>query len=291
MSERYTMETSMVTRAIPIRNRSKIDQFIIVDGERHLIPAFHTKVVSPQLADAFTRQCAPHVVREEGGLDVIDDARPMRGTTYVWLMNATGDPDSPEELKFRKHTKEGVVEESIKNPKHEPIVVRQRMQGGQVPARVKGEDTVLNLGTVDITVWPFSRKAFDKDTAEWLLRRDASQTESMRGCLKPAREPSGDEPNDTWELQDLQLYAMMLGIEKYGKTMSTLKKDASRLGKSVEALTDETKTELLKRLFFRIADKEHPLPTQEQWEAYRAKQHAAPSRDKVGRVMGEASAS
>jgi hypothetical protein len=280
------MEQAMVTKAVPIRNRSKIDQFIIVGGDKIEIKAFQTKVVTPALADAFTQACAPHVVRETGGIDVIDDTSGMPQVEYVWLMNATGDPDSDAELRIRKPTKDGSIEEVIPNPQHEPIIVRQRMQGGQRKALIKGEETVWNMGAVDITIFPFSRKAFDKNTADWLLRRDAGQMQTMRGCIKPARAPSGNEPNDTWELEDLQLYAMMLGIEQYGASRSTLEKEASRLGRSILEVVDDTKTELLKRLFFRIADRDYPLPSQEQWEEFRQKQRAAPTREKTKRVVG-----
>ena len=280
------MEQAMVTKAVPIRNRSKIDQFIIIGGEKLELKAYHTKVVAPEIAAAFTQACSPHVVREQGGIDEIQEQVAFPGNDVVWLMNATGDPDAPEELKIRRPTRDGFVDDVIKNPKAKPIVVRQRMQGGQRKAMVKGEETVWNMGTVDITIWPFSRKAFDKHTADWLLRRDAGQMHSMRGCVKAARAPSGNEPNDQWELEDLQLYAMMLGIEKYGASRSTLRKDASRLGRSEMEVVDETKTELLKRLFFRIADKDYPLPTQEEWYAFRDRQKAEPSRDKVKRVVG-----
>lgn len=274
-----------VTKAVPIRNRSKVDQFILMDGERLEIKAYHTKVVPPHVADAFTEACSPHVVREDG-VSAIDDEAIMPGAEVVWLMNTTGNPDSPETLRFKKMTKEGQVDIEVPNPKHEPIVVRQEKDGGQKPGRVKGEHTLLNMGSIQIVVWPYSRKAFDKDTAEWLLRRDAGQMETMIGCLKPAREPSGYEPNDTWELDDLQLYAVMLGIEKVGPKLSTLKKTASKGTRSLEELVDETKTEVLKRLFFRIADKDYPVPSNEEWEQWRAKQKAGTKNEKAQRVIG-----
>lgn len=267
------MEEMMVTKAVPIRNRSKIDQFIIVGGERIELKAFHTKVVAPHLADAFTNECSPHVVREEGGIDQFQDAGAgagvQPGQEYTWLMNATGNPDSPEELEFKRHTKDGPTIVSVKNPKHDPLIVRQELGGGQVPARTRGEDTVLNLGKTEVTIWPYSRKAFDKPIADWLLRRDGQQGETMRGCVKEAREPTGHEPNDTWDLDDLQLYAKMLGIERVGAKMSTLKKTAKTKSRSLEELVDETKTELLKRLFFRVADKEYPLPSYDKWLSYK----------------------
>ena len=267
------MEAHTVTKAVPIRNRSKIDQFIIIDGERIEIQAYATKVVSPALAEAFTSNCSPHVVREDG-VSRIDDEAPIEDR--VWLMNATGNPDSPTELEHRKHTKDGVVVEMVRNPKHEPIVIRQVKDGGQRRARVRGEDTVLNMGSTEITVWPYSRKAFDKDTADWLLRRDGTQMETMRGCLKEAREPSGDEPSDSWSLDDLQLYGQLVGIERVGKKMSTLRKDASKEKRSLDVMVDEVKTELLKRLHFRIADKDYPIPSKEDWDAYKAKHQEKP---------------
>lgn len=274
----------MTVKLVPIRNRSKLDQFILMNGERIEIKAYHTKVVPPNVADAFTENCSPHVVREDGISQIVDDYIPG---PRVWLMNTTGNPDEPETLQIKKVTKGGIVFEDVRNPKHEPIVIKQTKDGGQQPARMRGEDTVLNMGRTTIVIYPYSRMAFDKETADWLLRRDASQMETMRGCLKPAREPAGHEPNDSWELEDLQLYAMMLGIEKVGPKRSTLKKQAR--GRSVEELVDETKTELLKRLFFRYADLDYPLPSYDEWLAYKDKQMADPS-EKAARITQQETA-
>jgi hypothetical protein len=267
---------------VTIRNTTNKQPYIITDdGQRIALTPHETRTVALEVAFKFIEQYPKAVVREQEINAVAED---IPVAERVYLYNATGGPDEKETLIVTKFTKQGQVHEEIKNPKHEAFTLSYELDGGQ---RLVGED-LLNLASRKVRVAPYTRMAFTKDTAENLLRRDAGQLNEMRGCIRHARAPQSFEPDDNWDLEDLQLYAKTIdshGLgKKVGKTVQTLEKEITRgkhEGKTLETVIAEAKTALLKMLFFRIVDPAYRLPDKDEWTRLKAAREKSKTEPKT----------
>lgn len=260
-----------------VRNRTHVEKFIVVDGQRKSIGPLETKAVLPDEADKFVKENFPHVVFETAVNNQIHDEG--YGGERAWIYNATGNPDSPDELEVwefinRKRTKIRKVNEN-----KQPRVIKREMAGPETMKKVKGGDEIgFKSLPRTLEVWPYTRKSFPRDLASWMMRRDAIST--VPGALKWAREPQEFEANPEWSLNDLQLYASLVDSKiRLGDSEEEIRRkkekgDKSLMGKSLDKAIDEAKLALWSQLWFRIVDKLYTLPKREDFEAVKAAKKA-----------------
>lgn len=267
-------------KPVVIRNRSQVEQYVIVDGRRHRIIAQETQVVDPEVARAFIETCSPQVVREEEGSQIVDEGW---GGERVWLYNSTGNPDAPDSVKKIHFVKGQPVEFEIDNPLKKPFVVKNYAAGAHVQGTARGEETSVRNPGRWIDIHPWTRKSFPKHMADWFLNRDAGQSSEMRGATKRSRPPAAFEPNEQWELDDISLYLKTIDSNAKvappesvirgwhsAKAWDKIEKHLGGTGynrMTASSVIDEAIGLSLRRAFYRVADPAYRLPTQEEFDS------------------------
>lgn len=260
-----------------VRNISRVEQYVIIENRRHAIGPHQIRVFEDAIANQFVARCHPFVI-DEGGINAIDEDRP-RGDR-VWIYNLTGNPDVPKEIEIQQSVKGGRVERvKIPNPLAEGQPVHRMKGGGEETKTVHGELTSVRHPARELIVHPWTRKAFDKDDAQWMLQREANRAPHMQ-MLARSRAPGPNEPNETWGLHELIVYARIVDtncpivpneatLEKwyadgYKDAISErLLVDVSHL--PLQRVMAEAKNLMVRRLFYRVADVRYQLPTKEEF--------------------------
>lgn len=261
-----------------IRNASRVEQYVIVDGRRHAIAPYQIKVFDEAIGQAFVERCSPHCIAE-GGINAIDEDQPFG--ERVWLYNLSGNPDLSPEVAVEEYEKGKLARRMIPNPLLEGHIISHKLGGGETKAVAHGELTSLRQPARVLTLYPWTRKAFEKAHADWFLAREGARHEVSRAVGR-SRPPSGFEPNDSWELNDLILYAKTVDsrcpITPTAQTIESWHKSGKRddltdrLGFDCSTLPLQsaitTATGLMmRRLFFRVANPLYTLPTKSDFEA------------------------
>lgn len=267
-----------MSQPIAVRNAGRVEQYVIVNGRRFALEGHQIRVFEPEVANAFLERCAPHVVRE-GGINVVEEDRP-RGD-LVWLYNTTGNPDAPAQVEALDQEKGVSVRRMIDNPVRNGIPVSRELNGSEVATVYKGEQTSRRNPPRKITVYPWTRKGFERPEAEWMLNREANRSPLYRS-LSRSRAPGGFEPNDSWELNSLISYAQLIDPKckltpseeeiavRFDKKDPGLKDELGFeiAGKSLETVIAEASQLMMRRLFFRIADPAFRLPTKREFDEF-----------------------
>lgn len=264
-----------MAQTLTVKNISTAEQYIIKAGIRYCIPPRQIRVMPKDLAELFLEKCSPQVVLDQG-VNMVDYDVP--GMELVWLFNTTGNPDSLPTKTVQRIVKRQAVMVELPNPNYEPRIISRETGGEQVVvARGAGKAESLNFPGRIHQIYPYTRKAFPKDIAHWMLMRDSRQEDVSKGALKLSRPPGPFEPNDTWDYEDLQIYAAIIDSKlNVGPTLEKLAKQCGRPGidatttKKYKEALEEAKDILLKRLFFRVVDPRYTLPEKEDFEAVKA---------------------
>lgn len=271
-------------KQVALRNRGRIEQYVVVEGKKHVFPPQQVKVFDALIADAFLDRCAPHVVKE-GGIASIEDDHSFGDR--VWLYNTTGNPDEIKEIEVSVYKDKQHVKEKIPNPKRIPLTVVRKMGGGQVTAMGNdGEQTASARPPREYLVPPYTRKSFPRHVADWFLNRDAIQEVPLRGAIRAARAPGDFEPNDGWLLDDLQIYGTLVSAsfvavpleaklrELYDMKQFTRLEDliggSMYERKDFEEIIEDAKGLVMKRLFFLVSNPLMRLPTRDEFEQVRS---------------------
>lgn len=261
-----------------VRNTSRVEQYVIIDGRRHAVAPYQIKVFDADIATAFLERCAPHCI-SEGGINSIDEDQPFG--ERVWLYNLSGNPDVPQEITIEEYEKGKQVKRSIPNPQFEGRVIGHKLGGGEKIVSVRGEVTSLRYPPRQLMLYPWTRKAFEKEHAEFFLKRENEHAISHRLAVR-SRAPSGFEPNDSWELNDLVLYAKTVDskciITPTTQTIEAWHKAGrrddltDRLGFDCTVLPafsviNQATGLMMRRIFFRVANPLYPLPSRSDFES------------------------
>jgi hypothetical protein len=268
-----------------IRNRSKVEQYVFFEGERHSLRPFETQVVDPELGRQFIEACTPHVVKGEG-LNTIEDAEVWSGERTM-LYNTTGNPDAPDTIVVWDVVNKQRAQVEVPNPNKKPRIIQRKMEGGSRIGSVKGERTSIPLPAKVYYLYPYTRKSFPKPIADWILNRDAlGRQPGVPPAVAHARDIEADklEADDDWSLDDLRLYgsildgSMTLGpdeeqalkwvekgsfqyLEKYfGRPVAYTK------NVSPDRVLRDLIKEIYHRVFFRMVDPQRRLPTQKEFD-------------------------
>lgn len=263
---------------ISIQNLTDEMQQIWLDGEAHVLYAREIRPVPDTIADGFLDQ-RPKFVREYSGV-ICDIRRP--GEPLVWLANVTGNPFLPKIIsrirvvKGREETFEKV------NPLTIPTVFTQKHGRG---TRVEGEQheaKSYHLGFAIISLPPFTRHPFPYSIAEWLVVRDGRQDEGHVGKIVQCRAPQEDgfEPNMTWTLDDMRLYADLVDR---GQSIVVSDKALMGIGPADTYETnvdvEKAKVALYRMLFFKLVNEKISLPDRTVFARAKAQRDAYAERD------------
>lgn len=277
-----------MSRPIALRNTTSIEQFVLVDNRRYSIGGYQVRVYEGAVAEAFLTRCAPRIVRE-GGVGAVEEDR--QRFERVYLYNLTGDPDAPKSVKVHKFVKgTGTVEAEIDNPVAKPETVKRQLGGEERPVSINGEATTMRSAPRDVTIHPWTRKAFEKPEADWMLNREGMRPKVHQSVAR-SRPPTNFEPDDSWALDDMIAYARCIDprckvtpSEKELRVLATAGRGRKErlvelFGEvsfdSPEAVVEAAKDLMLRRIFFRVANPLYTLPTREEFLDYQTRPEAS----------------
>ena len=196
-----------------------------------------------------------------------------------WIANVTGNPDTPPKIKLTEtHRGEPKVVE-YEHLCHKARVLEYKMNRGQQrDIDNSGLPFHKNLGTYLIRLQPYERALVPKHVADFVKTRASMIGSELGTVVTSVRAPSPWEPNVTWTLGDMWLYATLFDSSKFTPAFEKqLAQVADPSAKSVKqiiekfpGLVNEVKQELWKHLFFRLCNDEYPLVNEAVFNAKKA---------------------
>jgi len=250
---------------LQIENFSNVEQHVWddKDGKRYSIPANTIVMRSPDVAALFLTQRAKFVRK------YVPSTIPDRpNEKKVWIANVTGNPRAKKTYTFSETDKKTglTVNSERENPLATATTVVQRMIGGQEPGIDReGGETLINLPGVVIRIPPATRVQAPQTIANWLLTMDETQDDiHAHGRLVKCRAPSEFEPNESWDYDDIRIFAREM------QTDIDLKKAFPPARSFKDGAVEKAKEDLLHALFFYLIDERYTLPPRQAIEAAKA---------------------
>lgn len=244
-----------MAETITLYNHTEIDQHAYTeDGKRYTLAPYQIQPLPSDIAELFLRQRAKFVQRYAAmSLPTVP------GEDEVWMANNTGNPFLPAKIKvkyFDKQTNEEKTTE-IDNPlrKAKPLEHVLSSQQMVVDSEQGSFKESRSYPGKPVRVPPYTRFKCSRSISEWLSRRDYQQEDLLKNSLVFCREPSAWEPNETWQLDEIQVFAELLD-------------EQTQWGKFVKNKGDEReqKLSLLNALFFRLIDDRFLAPPKTYYE-------------------------
>lgn len=248
---------------VKLQNTTEIEQSIYHNGRRYSLPA--------QTMEPFPREIAMRFLEERAQYVCVfvpsSVPRALENEGLVYVANMSGNPFAPPKVTVTRYYKgtEELIE--IDNPMRIPRVIRHQMGIGQVYLDAENgepdEKESINRPRVLIAIPPYSRIPVPLHVAEFLYGRDSRQEPHMRGTILPARPPVLFEPNETWPLDDVRLYAGLMDPHSFAafldktKSVNAILSEAEYKGDGVRI--DDARRRMLNALFFRLVDSRYPL--------------------------------
>lgn len=296
-----------MSRPVGIRNVTTVEQYVLVDGRRYSVGPLQIRVMEEPIARAFLERCAPRIVRE-GGVGSVDEDHPREARVYLY--NLSGNPDAPAEIQASVFENGKTITKMVPNPLREGVTCIRSLNGGEIIVTHKGETTARRLPPRKVFVHPWTRKAFEHiEEANWMMNREGMRHKTVQ-MLAYSRPSTNFEPNESWTLDDICLYASIIDLKckcvpseeilrmkaEKPNARNTLVEwfgEAGRNVRSGDEVVDMAKDLMLRRLYFRVANPLYNLLTREDFESQKAKIVDTKSEfkpvAKVGTVHGEAS--
>jgi len=260
---------------VKLRNNTGIAQNIVFEGKQIIIgPHEEGDYVKP-VADKFLEVRAPlvSVVQDDIG-GVYEEA----SSSVVWVANMTGNPDSSDIALAKLFVNKQWQLTEVDNPNKKPRPIQLKCDLGMQEYTAKdGALEALNLGKKVIRIPPYKRRALPAHEARWLLNRDAVSEPHCRGAAIKSRAPSDFEPRpstiDDWSLDDLRAYLKLMDPEaENGRSEEQVTRDAKkrnhRKPEEIKVHVEEEKNLIMKRLFFRLADPQYPVPSRRDFNEF-----------------------
>lgn len=249
---------------IQLENYSNVEQHVWdTDGKRYSIPAHSIVLRSSDIAQLFLEQRSKYIRK------YVPSTIPDRpNEKKVWIANATGNPQAKKTYQLAEtDRKTGLtVHKELENPLAIATTVSQRMVGGQEPGMDReGGETLVNLPSILIKIPPATRVHAPQSIANWLLTMDETQDDPhARGRLIKCRAPTEYEPNESWDYDDIRIFAREM------QAPVDLKKQFPPASSFKGGAVEKAKEELLHALFFYIIDERYTLPPRQAIEAAKA---------------------
>ena len=262
------------TETFKLQNTHRsVEQSVWVDDRKWVLPAQSVDYFPKRIAAAFLTQRGKYVKKYDA-----PEGYTVDGRKSVWLANNTGNPFEPAKIErqFYKAGKEEI--EQIPNPLRTPVLLRWKLHTGQTfttseeAAAISGySDLSINYPPTGFELAPYERKPFAAEYADRAITRDAFHEQGRQRSIVNAREPSSFEPNETWSLDELLLYCVIVDEQGIMETLKdnnvVLKTEAEfrKSGSGAEEKIDVAKREVMRTLFFRLIDDAWTLPTRPEF--------------------------
>jgi len=253
------------TETFTLENWTDVEQFIWLGNERKVIPPFSKRPFDEKTALTFLEACGRYV-----GIYRPAKLHGEPGEEKVWIANMTGTPFAPLKIQRQRKWRGDWIYEDVDNPMRVPRPLRYQMSIGQKvidDPNTPGEHIALKQPRVPIELPIRARVLVGQSTAEFLFARDSYQEPALRGQIIPCREPSSFEPNDTWHLDDLRLYAALFHAQSFAPWIDpakgTVKSEASY--KNADEM-ELARVALLDVLFYRLVDERFPLVPEQEFK-------------------------
>lgn len=256
---------------IELHNNSNGYAKVWIEGKdepiAHVLPPHTTLPFEPEVANKFLAEYAGMVV--EDTQEAIPD-RP--GQRRVWLANVTGNPFLPDTI-FVPGKRETDPPEQIPNPLKQPITLEWLITR---PEEVHVDESNLPMShhypPTLFKLKPFDRQSVPESVAMQLIQRDSCCIPMQKGKIIECREPQPFEPNRSWGLNDLMLYARLCDdhffTEKRFSDMNVLSEEG--LGHDKNKIR-EARGVLWQYIFHIIVDKRRGLPPKGAFDAAKAR--------------------
>lgn len=267
-------------------NKSDKAIAILVEGKQIVLASGATNVFPEKIAELFTQKYSDEQV-EILELDQVKPKEKLDEEKDVWFANVSGNPDAPDSYE-EEVQKEGSASKVYRNEVNPFKVARswkEEMKGSmyfddQADADKfswrSSEGSASVYTTIDIP--PYKIAKFKPALAMWIRRRtmNSSIMKANLTHLIESREPPSFKPDLSWDLDDIRMFLVLAHPEldkkeereKLGFTEEQIRKTTSA-DDDVEQRIFEAKNNLLIRVFFRIADPSVPLPSREEFEAFK----------------------
>lgn len=257
-----------------------VTQHVTEGDRRWSLPPLMVQTFPKKIAKVFLSERGKYVRKYDSV-----DAYSVQGEPMVWLANNTGNPFEPKEIERPSYSKGKEIFEKIDNPLRTPRHLRWKLHTGQSftqgETAIGFQDISINSCPTQFELVPFERKPFAESFADRALQRDAFHEQGMQRSIVTCREPQPFEPNESWTLDEVRLYAILVDAEGIGAvTNGGVPTEASFKGDQ-EGI-DAAKQTLLQVLFFRIIDDAWVLPTQLEFQQEAAKAKVSGQGQGVG---------
>lgn len=216
-------------------------------GKRFDIEAYQTMDVEADLAGLFLTH-RPNAVQEYVPAQIPDKPNDPK----VWIANGTGNPFLPDTVKVSRIVKGERVDIEIPNPVKRPQIVMRTMHGGFEKVGNSGNEETRPKQSLRFEFPPYRRFYVSRTYAEWNIERDTVAEAHHQGKIRVCAAPRPFEPNNSWPLEHLQVYARLLGIGDVGKRPDIIGKDESEYANEDEV--NEARDVLARALFFTLLD-------------------------------------
>jgi hypothetical protein len=264
----------MAKTVTTIQNLSDVEKKVIFRDRIEKLLPYNTREVHPLLAAKFF-EVFPHDVVEYSPAKM---PQPEPGEDIIWVANMTGNPFVPATVTLKRIKDGQEIDYVVPNPLRKASPLRQMMGVGQKwQKNIKtGEEECLNLPKIEIVLPAYQRLRVGRQMADWLLRRDGAQERHHVGKIMVCRGPSYFEPNESWDLDDIRLYAEWIDTQtfvrnhpEHGDVLGPAKFELP----NEEAIHD-AKVDLLHKLFFKLVDQRYGLLTETEFDTVRGKRDA-----------------
>lgn len=259
------------SEAITLYNTTDIEQTAYTqDGKRYSMAPHEVRPLPRDIAEAFLMQRSKFVQTYQAVY-----IPPSPGESVTWIANATGNPFQPDVLKRTKLNRQTGIEDTyeVPNPLRTARPVEFTMNKTQRISESKqgGFKESFSLPPETVKIPPTTRVPVPRSVAEWLLRRDAQMEEGFQRSLVECRGPSDFEPNESWSIEEMLLYAEAMDAKTNWK---------KHIPKNAEE--HDKKLSLFRALFFRLIDESYALVDRTYFQGLLAEQTAPDTPVVVG---------
>src|SRR3990167_2003202 len=172
-------------------------------GIQHTIYANEVRAFQDGLAKMFIDQ-HPRFVHIQKKTEIYL----KQGERTVWVANVTGNPHAKETVEVAKRIDGHEVWSQIPNPHRKAQPLKFKMHQDQIWYGPQDDRKCLNPAPFEIHIPPYERVQLSASMADTILNRSMFVAASEdKGKVKTCRAPGAFEPNSTWPLDDIRMYA------------------------------------------------------------------------------------
>lgn len=268
----------MKAKKLRVYNQSPKPVQVNVRGQLVVLGPFEEALYDAELARLFMHK-HPGIVKEANFFDK-KAAMQFEMPKTIWVANMTGDPDAPKTIKKKEFVKRHWEVVEYDNPTLHPRPLKEEALGEWVEFKDRGG--FLSSDRKNGKVYelpPYRRLEMLAPQGDWFLSRcmNASEVDKNNHRIPVAilsREPSDFEPDMEWNLDEMLAYlqyidASAVRADSEADVVKKMRRRKNIKQTEIEDKIEEEKRLCMKRLYFRLVDPKIPLPTRQEFVAWR----------------------